>query len=183
MRISKLIHAPLNYVLAPALLITSATSYANNANHPDAFQFDLITEILTAGELDVDEDALIGGELKYFFNQNQTFKHFIAGGYKTDMENAGSSVDIFNLDIGSQYALASIWGNRTFVEYSIGAIYQQTDYSIALIDRETSHWFDEFNYKASVAVGFDFQDDFSSKLFINRLGDSTTIGLGLSYRF
>lgn len=183
MAIYKLPYAKIQGVLAPVLFMASPPVLGDNANHLDKFQFDLFTEMLMEGDLDIEEDALIGGELKYFFDQNSAFKHFIAGGYRTDLENEGSSVDIFNLDIGSQYQFATMWDNRAFVEYSIGAIYSQVDYSISLIDRDTSHSFDEFNYKASVAVGFDFQDDFSTKLFFNRLGDSSTIGLGFSYRF
>lgn len=183
MKTSQIFFTSKGRCLALLLLSYSMHSNAENVSQTDKFQFNLFTEMLMEGELDIEEDALIGGELKYFFDQNQTFKHFVAGGYRTDLENEGSSVDIFNIDIGSQYSFGKLWGNRAFVEYSVGAIYSQVDYSIDLIDRETSHSFDEFNYKASVAVGLDFQEDFSTQLFINRLGDSTTLGLGVSYRF
>lgn len=148
------------------------------------YQVDFTSEILLSGSLNLEDDVLAGTELKYFLTHTVDHHPYLSVSYRTDLDHEGSSLDILGFDLGSQYDLGSIWGNRTFVEYSIGATYFNEEYSTQLIDRSTTNSFSSVGYKASLGFGFDFFDNFSTKLFFNQYdGDSRTGGLGISYSF
>ena len=163
------------------LIIPFYSAYAEQTSQK--LQLDLSAEFLIAGDIDIDDDVLAGAELSYFFYEINQTPVFLSVGVRTDVDNEGVAVDIYNIDIGSQYTLGKLFGKKTFLEYSFGATYTRQEYSISLIDREANNTFSEVGAKASLELGLALSRQFSTKLFFNQYSDTTTTGLGLSYSF
>ena len=182
-----LMTSPLAALKRPRALFFSFCVLVNTPGafaQEDTYQLDFLSEILVDGALNIDGDVLVGAEFKYFLPYRSSQNLYMAFGYRTDLDKEGSSLDIVNIDIGGQYYFDHFWGGRSYVEYALGATYIFEEYSIQLIDREVTASFDEFGYKTSLGFGVKFQDDFRTKLFVNRYSeDSTTAGLSVSYAF
>ena len=154
-----------------------------NADKPDRYEIDLSSELLIGGDFDLEEDVLVGGEFKYFFLEKGNNNIYLSAGFQTDMDNEGSSLDIYSLNLGSQYDLPNLWGKRTYFEYALGATYTNEAYSISLIDRDTSHSYSEVGYKASLGVGIDLSKRIGTNLFFSQYSGGTTAGIGFTYSF
>lgn len=165
------------------LLLFDSTAIKAGESSND-FQFDFFTEVPLSGTLSVDDDTLVGTEFKYFFQRAEPHHFFTAIGFRTDVDKSGSSLEMFNVDIGAQYDLPNFWGERSYLEYSIGATYSNEEFSFNLIDREITNSFDGSGFKASLGLGFEFETGVDTKFFINQYdGNSTTFGISFSLSF
>ncbi len=188
MIISRLTAVSKKYVLGVFLLLINPVSNTHADEKGDKtderFQTSLASELPIAGSLNIDDEPLFGLELKYFLLHSNPHHVFLSGGFLTDQDKAGASVEIFNLDIGSQYDLPMLWGKRTYLEYSLGAAYISEEYSFDLIDREASNSFSESGFKASLGYGFEFTKSFGSEISLSQYSnDSRTLGISLFYSF
>ena len=172
-------------VLALASIFASVSSQAGEkaSDNHDNFQINFASKLPVSGDLNIQDEPLFGAEFKYFFKHSGRHRLFVAGGYITDLENAGGSVDLFNIDFGSQFDLPRFWGKRNYLEYAAGITYRNEEFAFDLLDRTVTNSFSETDFKASFGYGIDFTQDIGTKLSIDQYGNSTAIGLNLYYQF
>lgn len=154
------------------------------AEEGNPYQIAISGEAFATGALGGEDEMLVGMEFKYFFLPTTPFHPFLAAGYKTDIDKEGSAVDIVYADVGSQWDFAEFWGNRAFLEASIGAAYINEEIAVSLLDREANNSYSEFDFKASLGLGVEWQKAFGTTLVVNQYGsDDLTAGLSFSYSF
>ncbi|MBE1275678.1 hypothetical protein [Enterovibrio baiacu] len=167
--------------LALPLALSSGMVQAKERN---PFQIAISAETFAAGALGGEDEMLVGTEFKYFFLSTNPFYPFLVAGYKTDIDKEGSAVDIVYADVGSQWDFAEFWGNRAFLEASIGAAYINEEIAVSLLDREANNSYSDFDFKASLGLGVEWQKAFGTTLVVNQYGsDDLTAGLSFSYSF
>ena len=172
----------IDFLFLVILFFHSSLIYANEK--PKRFQVDIMSELSLAGDLNINEDVLIGAELKYFLFHSGSHHPYVSAAIRTDVDKDGNAWDIWTADIGSQYDLPTLWGKRTYLEYAGGIVYSSEEISVELIDRTSTSTFDEVDFKASLGVGLDFNERIGSKLYVNQYGDiGTSLGLSLNYSF
>ena len=155
---------------------------ANSSVHQISLSYDLPT----AGQLNIDEDPLLGVEYRRYLTWPDSLQSFAAAGFKTDTDNVGIATDIFYADIGMQYDFATFSASQSFVELSLGATYGIEEYSIELIDREVSDSTSEFGIKTSFAIGHKFNNGFGLVLGLNEFSQGIsgrTLSLNFTYAF
>ncbi|MDA9557443.1 hypothetical protein N9R79_08090 [Vibrio sp.] len=174
-----------NLLAIPALagLIVLCSSNVQSSETEKSVQVDVSSEMLATGDMDIEDDVLLGAEVKAFFWQSSRHHPYSALGYKTDLDDEGVAVEHYYVDLGAQYDVTSVWGKGLFIEYSIGLAEVTEDYSIQLIDRNTTHSYSESVYKASFGAGINWNQSWSSKLYINQFDDTTNLGLSVGYAF
>ncbi|MFL7012898.1 hypothetical protein [Enterovibrio norvegicus] len=168
-------------IVALPLALFSSMIQAEQRN---PYQIAISGEAFATGALGGEDEMLVGMEFKYFFLPTTPFHPFLAAGYKTDIDKEGSAVDIVYADVGSQWDFAEFWGNRAFLEASIGAAYINEEIAVSLLDREANNSYSEFDFKASLGLGVEWQKAFGTTLVVNQYGSNDlTGGLSFSYAF
>lgn len=147
------------------------------------FSASLLAETLAAGDLNIDDELLLGVALRYDIKQTDHRDYFIEAGLKTDTDNEGSSVDIASLGVGIEQTFAPNWRGKPYARYSLGVARTTENVAINLIDRSTEHTFTDTDFTANATVGVHLSKALGSEFYVNQLGGSTTVGLSLSYSF
>lgn len=170
---------PLSQIL---FCVMSTTSYAElNQN---LFQINVMSEFLAAGGLNLEDDVLLGIEGTVYFSSDGNRRYFLSGGFRTDLDSEGSTLDILSADVGAQFGLGTLFEKPLYLESSLGVNYMRREYATQLIERQAVNDFDSLGFKASLGLGLNIQENLGAKLYLNQFGgDATTLGLGFSYGF
>lgn len=177
--LSRFVLPPISQIL---FCVMSTTSYAElNQN---LFQINVMSEFLAAGGLNLEDDVLMGIEGMVYFSGNANRRYFLSGGFRTDLDNEGSTLDILSADVGAQFGLGTLFEKPLYLESSLGVNYIRSEYATQLIERQAVNGFDSLGFKASLGLGLNIHENLGTKLYINQFGgDGTTLGLGFSYSF
>jgi len=169
-------------ILMISSLLFSGHGYAKDEDKD--WQINLLSEYFLQGDYGVTYDAVIGGELVYFFSHKQAWHHFFKSGYRRNTEQNGAALNLYNIDIGSKFDITTLWERNLFIEYSVGAVYSDEKFSTQLIDRKATSRFSDWNFQSAVGIGMDFNEQFSSKIYVNQIGaTATSIGVSFSVIF
>ena len=153
-------------------------------SQPDSFELNLNSQYLVTGNYEPSYDILVGSEFKYRFENLDISGLFVKAAMSGSIGSSGSKLTIYSASIGRQHTLFNVLNKNVFADYSLGLAYHSEEFSTQLIDRTAITTFTRWEYQADAGIGINFNDQFSSRLFINQLGSQgTAAGLDVSFKF